>query len=92
MPTMLKNVDAVAGNYYEAGVRVFVLAGAIRSKRSVEDLRRVLAMPMTTVLLTASLEQIEQRLSASMTSGRQTDLAMARAWFADGLGEDIGTR
>jgi hypothetical protein len=90
VPTMLKNVDAVAGNYYKTGVRFYALAGAMDSRRNVEDVRAVLAMPMTTVRLTVPLDEVERRLSTSVTSGRHVDLSMARAWYAQGSGEDIG--
>ena len=90
VPTMLNNVDAVVGNYYETGVRLYALAGRMDSRADIEDLRTALGMPMTTVRLTAPLGEIERRLSASVTSGRQTDLSMARAWYAEGSGEDIG--
>jgi hypothetical protein len=90
VPTLLKNVDAVAGNYYQTGVRLYVLAGAMDSRSSVEDLRVALGMPMTTVRLTAPLDEIERRLSSSVTSGRQIDLSMARAWYTEESGEDVG--
>ncbi len=90
MPTMLKNVDAVVGNYYETGVRVFALARTFESRSDVEDLQAALAMPLTTVRLHVPLEEVECRLSSSVTSGRQVDLNMAREWFANGEGSDVG--
>ena len=90
VPTMLKNVDAVVGNYYETSVRLYALAGVMNSRSDVEDLRAVLGMPMTTVRLTAPLDEVERRLSASVTTGRQIDLGVARAWYAQGSNEDIG--
>jgi hypothetical protein len=89
-PTMRKNVDAVVGNYYETGVRVFALAGAMGSQEDVDQLQAALGMPLTTVRLTLSLEGIERRLSTAVTSGRQVDLTMAREWFATRAGEDVG--
>jgi hypothetical protein len=90
VPTMLKNVDAVVGNYYDTGAQLFALAGATSTQRDVDDLQIALAMPLTTVQLTASLEEIERRLSASVTLGRQVDLDMAREWFERGAGSDVG--
>lgn len=89
-PTMLKNVDAVVGNYYETGVRIFAVAGAVGSQHEVEDLRAALAMPLVTVRLTVSLEEVERRLSSAVTSGRRVDLRVAREWFANRTGNDVG--
>lgn len=90
IPTMLKNVDAVVGNYYDTGVRLFALAGTFESRRDVDDLQVALAMPLTTVRLDVPLEEVERRLSSSVTSGRQVDLEMAREWFAKCEGVDVG--
>jgi hypothetical protein len=90
IPTMLKNVDAVVGNYYETGVRIFTLAGTFESRSDVDDLQAALAMPLTTVRLDVSIEEVERRLSSPVTSGRQVDLTMARRWFANGEGSNVG--
>jgi len=90
IPTMLKNVAAVVGNYYETGVRIFALAGTFASRSEVEDLQVALAMPLTTIRLDVPLEEVERRLSSSVTSGRQVDLTMAREWFANGERHDVG--
>jgi len=37
-PVMLRNVDAVVGNYYDTGVRLFALAGAMSSSDEVDEL------------------------------------------------------
>jgi hypothetical protein len=89
-PVMLKNVDAVVGNYYETGIRRFALAGAMESSADLDDLRGVLGMPMTVVRLTLPLDEIERRLSTSLTAGRHDDLQVARKWIAEGRGEGIG--
>lgn len=89
-PVMLKNLDAVVGNYYDAGVRRFALAGSIASAEELADLRAALGMPTTVVRLTLPLEEIERRLSPSVTAGRQDDLRVARDWIERGRGEDIG--
>jgi hypothetical protein len=89
-PVMLMNVDAVVGNYYDTGVRRFALAGSIASMEELGDLRVALGMPMTVVRLTLSFEEIERRLSDSVTAGRQDDLRVAREWLAEGRGDDIG--
>lgn len=89
-PVKLKNVDAVVGNFYDTGVRRFALAGSIASTDELEGLRGALGMPLTVVRLTLAIEEIERRLSASVTAGRQDDLRVAREWLAEGRGEDIG--
>lgn len=89
-PVMLKNLDAVVGNYYETGVRLFALAGSILSADEVVDVRRALGMPLTVVRLTLPFEEIERRLSDSVTAGRRDDLEVARAWLAEGRGDGLG--
>ena len=89
-PVMLKNVDAVVGNFYAAGVRRFALAGAMSSTDDVDDLRAALAMPLTVVRLTVPIDEIERRLGHSVAAGRQDDLRVAREWIAAGRGDDVG--
>jgi adenylylsulfate kinase-like enzyme len=89
-PTMLKNLDAVAANYYETGVRTFALAGTVHHADEIERIQQALAMPMATVRLEVPMDVIERRLSTSVTSGRQVDLSMAREWLARGTAEQIG--
>jgi hypothetical protein len=89
-PVMLKNLDAVVGNYYETGVRRFALAGSIASAEELRDLQEALAMPLSVVRLTLPFEEIERRLSVSATAGRRDDLEVAREWLAQGRGEDLG--
>ena len=86
----LKNVDAVVGNYYDTGVRRFALAGSIGTADQLDEMRHALAMPMMVVRLTLPIEEIEHRLSYSVTAGRDDDLAVARRWVAEGWGEGIG--
>ncbi len=86
----LKNVDAVVGNYYETGVRRFVLGGSILTHATIEEIRAVLAMPMFVVRLTLPIEEIERRLSSAVTAGREDNIRVTRAWVAEGRGEGIG--
>jgi adenylylsulfate kinase-like enzyme len=90
VPTMLLNIDAVAGNYYATGVRTFALAGTMSSQDDVDRVQEALGMPMATIRLEAPLDEIERRLSMSVTSGRQVDLSMTRTWFARGTGSSVG--
>jgi hypothetical protein len=89
-PVMLKNVEAVVGNYYETGVRRFALAGSIASQDEVDNLRVALGMPLAVVRLTLPFEEIERRLSASVNAGREDDLRVAKEWLAEGRGYGIG--
>jgi hypothetical protein len=89
-PVMLENVNAVVGNYFRAGVRRFALAGAIGSISELDDLGKALGMPLTVVRLTVPIEEIERRLSGSVTAGRLDDLRVARKWLAEGTGDDFG--
>jgi adenylylsulfate kinase-like enzyme len=82
-PVMLRNVDDVVANYYATGIRTYALARTMETKEQIRDLQTALGMPLTTVELTAPLQEIERRLRGAITSGRATDLAGARAWMAD---------
>ena len=88
-PVMLKNVDAVVGNYFDTGVRRFALAGTMSSSEEVEELGVALAMPLTIVRLVVPIEEIARRLGDSVAAGRQDDLRVAREWIAAGRGDDI---
>lgn len=89
-PVMLMNLDAVVGNYYDTGVRRFAIAGSIASPGELRDLQEALAMPVRAVRLTLPFDEIERRLSASVTAGRHDDVLVAREWLAEGRGEDVG--
>ena len=89
-PVMLRNVDAVAGNYYDAGIRRFAVAGAMASSEDVDELAAALAMPLTVVRLTVSIGEIERRLGVAVTAGRADDLRVAKEWITTGRGEGVG--
>jgi energy-coupling factor transporter ATP-binding protein EcfA2 len=86
---MLTNLAAVVGNYLTVGVRFFVLAKAVRDAAEVEDLRAGLPMPLKVVRLTVPLEEVEERLSHDVTTGRRDDLREAAAWVAARSGVGI---
>ena len=86
---MLKNLAALVDNYLAIGVRLFVLAGAIRDRAELEDLKAELPMPLRVVRLTVPLEEIEKRLRSEVTSGRREDLREAAVWVAGSLGVGI---
>jgi energy-coupling factor transporter ATP-binding protein EcfA2 len=86
---MLKNLAALVGNYLAAGVRLFVLAGAIRDRAELEDLKVELPMPLRVVRLTVPWEEIEKRLRSDVTTGRREDLREAGVWVAGSVGVGI---
>jgi hypothetical protein len=84
---LLTNLSAVVGNYLEAGVRRFAMARSLRDRSEVESLRAAIPVPVRIVRLTVSLEEVERRLRADVTRGREDDLREAGEWAAAGLGE-----
>jgi chloramphenicol 3-O-phosphotransferase len=86
----LRNLSDVVRNYLEAGIRLFVIAAAIRHAREVEALRGVLPMPVTVVRLDVPIDEIERRIGSD--AGRQDELRRAREWVESGEGigfEDV---
>jgi hypothetical protein len=83
---MLKNLAALVGNYLAVGIRLFVLAGAIRDRAQLEDLQAELPTPLRVVRLTVPLREIEKRLRSEVTTGRREDLREAAAWVAGSVG------
>jgi len=86
---MLKNLAALVGNYLAVGVRLFVLAGAIRDRAELDDLKAELPMPLRVVRLSVPLPEIEKRLRSDATTGRRADLREAAAWVAASVGVGI---
>jgi adenylylsulfate kinase len=89
---MLRNLAAVVGNYREAGIHRFVLAGAIRNVAELEAVKAALAMPVKVVRLDVALHDIEQRLQSDPTAGRRDDLRQAATWIEDSVGVGIEDR
>jgi adenylylsulfate kinase-like enzyme len=88
----LRNVAAVASNYREAGIGTFVLAGFVRDRAQVARLQEAIGVPLRVVRLEVSLEEIERRLAADVTTERRDDLDVAAASIAasEGVGvEDL---
>jgi len=89
---MLRNLAAVAPNYRDAGIGVFVVAYFIRDLNALPSVREALGVPLRVVRLSVSLQDIERRLARDVTSGRGDDLRDAAASVAAGEGvgvEDI---
>jgi chloramphenicol 3-O-phosphotransferase len=84
----LRNLSDVVRNYLEVGIRLFVIAAAIRFAWEVEALRGVLPMRITIVRLDVPLDEIERRIGSDDTEGRQNDLRRTREWIE--AGEGIG--
>jgi predicted kinase len=87
-PVLVPNLRAVVSNDLAAGVRRFVLAGSLRSRPELEALRDAVDMPVRVVRLDVPMAVIESRLGADPTSGRASDLEVARraADYAEGHG------
>jgi adenylylsulfate kinase len=79
---MLRNLAAVASNYREAGVGIFIVAYFIRNHEATGVSLRVVRMSVP-------LPDIEQRLAADMTSGRRDDLREAASSIAAGEGVGV---
>ena len=86
---LLQNVRDVVRNYVAAGVRWFILAGAVPDAASLDALRAAVGFPLHVVRLTVPLEEIERRLEADVTTGRRDDLEVATEWLAAGTGVGI---
>ena len=89
---MLRNLSAVAANYRQAGIRLFVLAYFLRSADEVRSVREVMGLPLRVVRLEVGLPDIERRLAGDVTSGRREDLREAASALEaeEGVGiEDV---
>ena len=86
---MVQNLAAVAANYRQAGVRLFVLAYFVRSPGEVRQVREALGLPLRVARLTVRLADIEDRLASDVTSGRREDLQAAAASIAAGEGTGV---
>lgn len=83
---MLRNLAAVAPNFRDAGIDLFVLAYFARDHEAVRCIREALGVPLRVVRLAVPLQEIERRLGADPTSGRRDDLRDATASLASGEG------
>jgi cellulose biosynthesis protein BcsQ len=76
---VLTNLRDVVANYVRAGVQRFALAGTIRSRPELDQLRDVVPAPLKVVRLTVPLVEIERRLRADALSSRLDDLRESAA-------------
>ncbi len=86
---MLRNLSAVASNYREAGIEVFIVAYFIRDHEALAAVREATGVSLRVVRLSVPLPAIEQRLAADTTSGRRDDLRAAAASIAAGEGVGV---
>ncbi len=86
---MLRNLAAVASNYRDAGISVFIVAYFVRNHDALRAVREATGMPLRVVRLCVPLPGIEQRLTADMTSGRRDDLREAASSIAAGEGVGV---
>jgi adenylylsulfate kinase-like enzyme len=86
---MLRNLSAVASNYREAGVEVFIVAYFIRDHEALAAVREATGVSLRVVRLSVPLPAIEQRLAADTTKGRRDDLRAAAASIAAGEGVGV---
>jgi hypothetical protein len=86
---MLRNLAAVARNYRQAGIVLFVLAYFARDPGQVQGVREALGLPLRVVRLAVPLADIEQRLAGDVTSGRRDDLQEAAAAIAASEGSGV---
>jgi hypothetical protein len=85
----LANLAAVVGNYVEAGVERFVMAGAIPDRAALAALRGAVPVELRVVRLTLPFAEIESRLKAAVTAGREDDLRVAAQWVSNSTGVGI---
>jgi energy-coupling factor transporter ATP-binding protein EcfA2 len=81
------NLAYVVDRYLSAGVERLLLAEPVRNDEDVKTVRRLVPCPVQVVRLDVRLSTIEARLGADPTSGRASDLQVARRWIAEGAGQ-----
>jgi hypothetical protein len=86
---MLRNVAAVASNYRDAGISVFVAAWFVRDHDALRGVREAVGVPLRVVRLTVPLPEIEHRLAADPTTERREELREAAASMAAGEGVGV---
>jgi adenylylsulfate kinase len=86
---MLRNLAAVASNYREAGISVFIVAYFIRNHAALGAVREATGVPLRVVRLSVPLPEIERRVAADTTSGRRDDLQEAASSIATGEGVGV---
>jgi len=86
---MLRNLAAVAPNYRDAGIAVFVVAYFLRDLGALRSVREALGVPLRVVRLSVPWPEIQRRLASDVTSGRGDDLRDAASSIAEGEGVGV---
>jgi adenylylsulfate kinase len=86
LPMMLRNLSAVAANYRDARIDLFVLAYFVRDLEVLRGIREALCVPLRVVRLSVPLSEIERRLASDVTSGRRDDLRDAASSLEHRIG------
>ena len=86
---LLRNLAAVASNYREAGISVFVMAYFVRSHDELRGIREAAGVPLRVVRLSVPLDDIERRGAADVTTERQEELREAARQIAAGEGVGV---
>ena len=77
------NLALLIDNYTAKGVDHFMLAWTAEDEIDLEDLMRVMSMPLRVVKLSVPIEVIRHRLAASPTTDRQLDLSNTESLLAE---------
>jgi hypothetical protein len=88
-PFLLPNLAAVAANYREGGISVFVLARFVASLDELRGIREAVGVPLRVIRLTTALRDIELRLAANVTTERRLELQEAARQIASGEGTGL---
>jgi len=75
----LSNLRAVVETYRRVGVERFVMAGTIKTRPELDQLRGVLPEPLSVVRLSVPIDEIERRLRADALTSRADDLEVSRS-------------
>jgi adenylylsulfate kinase-like enzyme len=89
---MLRNLAAVAANFRDEGIGLFIVAYFVRDLAALTDIRQALGLDLRVVRLSVPLQEIERRLASDVMSGMRDDLREAAASLASGEGigvEDV---
>ncbi len=86
---LLQNLSAVAANFQQAGVCLFVLAYFARTTSEVHSIQKALGLPLRVVRLTVGLGEIRRRLAQNVTTGRRDDLRAATVSIAAAEGNGV---
>jgi hypothetical protein len=76
---LMKNLASVLADYLDAGMRLFILAGAFSEDPELESFAAALPFRLKLIHLTVPLSVIEERLRFDLSAGRHDELREATA-------------